>query len=254
MKIHYNNDIKITNATVTIGSFDGVHIGHLAILSKLKEIAMANNGESVVITFSPHPRVLLGNDSENLFFLNSMKEKIYLLEQAGIDNLVVMSFDTEVAKQTMEQFLTNYIKRVLNASTIVVGYNHRFGSDYNSNYNTLVELGKRENIDVVRVDKKGIDERDISSTTIRNAIMHGDISRANTYLSYPYMFISDIDKTGIALYSEKKKLYPPVGSYKVKVIKLDGTYVDSTAQVDSRNVIKLSNIDESIKDAKILFL
>lgn len=253
MEVHYNKEVEINNAVVTIGSFDGVHYGHLAIIEALNKKAKSIGGESVVITFSPHPRIVLGHDTATLFFLNSLKEKLFLLEQAGINHLIVMTFDENIAKQTMEEFFINYIKEKLRARAMVVGYNHRFGSDRNSDYDALLELGKQNAIEIIRIEKKGIDERDISSTTIRNLLKSGNLNQVNKYLSHPYLFISDIDSIGTVLYHERKKLYPQQGDYNVE-IEYEGKNISTVAHISRDNTIILDNIEYEMRDARIYFI
>lgn len=253
MKIYHNTDYTIKNPVVTIGSFDGLHLGHLAILDTLKKRADEIGGETVIVTFSPHPRIVLNHDAENLFFLNSLDEKSYLLEKSGIDHLIILPFNKELAAQTMEEFFLSYIKNTLHAKALIVGYNHRFGSDRNSDYDTLRELGEREGIEIVRVEKRGLDERDISSTTIRNLLKRGDLKRANSYLTRPYFFLSAIDSTGLALYYQPKKLYPPPGKYKVE-IESNAITTHTTATVTKSNAIVIDGMNIEMRDVKIYFL
>lgn len=242
---------KINSPVVTIGSFDGVHFGHLSILEAAKREAKRIGGESVVITFSPHPRVALGKDCENLFFLNSAQEKSLLLERAGIDNLIIINFTKEIASLTMEQFFTQYIKAKLGAKSLVVGYNHRFGSDYNSDFENLTTLAERENINLIRVDKQGVDERDISSTTIRNLLKMGDFERANRYLSHPYLFIGDINSNGELEYDEERKLYPKDGIYDVEIEHLGETIFTKANVINKK--ITFNALDKKLTNTIIYF-
>ncbi|MEG0499490.1 MAG: FAD synthetase family protein [Rikenellaceae bacterium] len=253
MKIHNTSDFTIKNPVVTIGSFDGLHLGHLSIIDALKKKAKEICGETVIVTFSPHPRIVLNHDADNLFFLNSLEEKCHLLEKVGIDHLIILPFDKELSTKTMEEFFVLYLKNTLHAKALIVGYNHRFGSDRNCDYDTLRELGEREQIEIVRVEKKGIDERDISSTTIRNLLKRGDLKHANNYLPHPYFFLSDIDSTGLALYYQPKKLYPPQGKYCIE-LEYNGSSIHTTATITKSNAIIIEGIDHEIKGAKIYFL
>lgn len=253
MEIENTPTGEIKNPVVTIGSFDGIHIGHLAILDALKTKAKEIGGESVVVTFSPHPRIVLGHDAENLFFLTSHEEKVELLKQAGVDHLIILPFNKEMAAQTMEEFFISYIKETLHAKALIVGYNHRFGSDRVNDYDTICKVGQREGIEIERVEKKGIDERDISSTTIRNLLKRGDLKHVNNYLSRPYFFLSDIDSTGLALYYQPKKLYPPQGVYQVMIESSEGIR-STTANITKSNAIIVDGISKEIKNAKIYFL
>lgn len=246
-------DNRIVNPVVTIGSFDGIHLGHLAIIDALKSKAKEICGESVVVTFSPHPRIVLEHDAENLFFLTSFDEKISLLKSLGVDHIVVLPFTKELAAKTMDEFFVDYIKNTLHTKALIVGYNHRFGSDRSSDYDDLCAIGERENIEIVRIEKQGIDERNISSTTIRNLIKKGIISHANKYLTRPYFFMGDIDSTGQLLYFQQKKLYPPHGTYSV-CVEFDDKKIETKAVISKSNSITLQNIDRDIKGATVHFL
>lgn len=253
MKIINTEEYDIKNPVVTIGSFDGIHIGHIAILDALKKRALEIGGETVVVTFSPHPRIVLSLDAENLFFLNSMREKIFLLERAGIDNLIILPFTKELAAKTQEEFFLEFLKNRVHTKSLIVGYNHRFGSNRESDYETLCALSEREGIEIVRVEKRGVDERDISSTTIRNLVKRGDMKRVANYLSYPYFFIADVDSTGQVLYYEQKKLYPPQGTYDVEVVDNKGNRIMTKATITKSNSIILKNIKRGLKEAIIYF-
>lgn len=217
MKIHTSINITINNPVVTIGSFDGVHLGHRAILDLLKSKAMECGGESVVITFSPHPRVALGHDVENLYFLNTPFERELLLREQGVGHLIVLPFTRELAQKTMLEFLTSDLCQTLHAKCLVVGYNHRFGSDHKNDHEELISEAEKLGIEVLEVSKKSVDERDISSTTIRNLVLRGDFSLANRYLGKPYHFVGQISATGELILDAERKLIPLDGSYKVEL-------------------------------------
>ncbi len=230
MKIVSGDSVSFSNPVVTVGSFDGVHIGHREIISKLTQRAAEIGGESVVVTFSPHPRVALSNDDENLFFLNSPKERAYLLEQLGVDYLVELNFDKAMATVSMEEFFVEYIGNYLQAKELIMGYNHRFGTPNNFDYDKLNELADSMDIKLTRIEKYGIDERDISSTTIRNLIRRGGLDVANRYLGSPYIFIGEISEDGKLIYNEFKKLLPKDGKYKV-LITSEGSTIESVANI-----------------------
>lgn len=251
---------NLTAPVVTMGSFDGVHLGHSSILKRLKAKANEYGGESVVVTFSPHPRVALGLDVEDLFFLNTLEEKTLLLEEAGVDYLVVLPFTRELSVKTQEQFFMEYFVERLKARALIVGYNHRFGSDKNSNHESLQELAWREYVELVVVDKAGVDECNISSTNIRNLLSSGEISRANTYLGYDYFFLATLGNDGSIIYMGEKKLFPPDGIYDVR-IEFDGNKVYTKVEICnkmhikniSRNCLFLSQ-NEILKAVKLSFI
>lgn len=242
---------------VTMGSFDGVHLGHSSILNKLKTKAYEYGGESVVVTFAPHPRVALGLDTENLYFLNTLEEKKLLLEQEGIDYLVILPFTAQLAAKTQEEFFVEYFVEQLGAKAIIVGYNHRFGSDKESDHNSLALLALKNEIELVVVDKMGLDEKNISSTTIRNLLLCGEMRLANMYLGYNYFFLAKIGSDGGIIYLGEKKLFPPNGTYEIK-IEINGNKIftkgeickNSSIKIKSENTLFLSGND-ALKDVKI---
>ena len=181
---------RFRRPVVTVGSFDGVHRGHLFLLDVLRQRAGAVGGESVVVTFGDHPRQILGTDGE-LRVLTPTDEKARLLEAAGVDNLVVMPFDETVARQSAEQFVREFLLGQLGVYELVVGYNHRLGRDREGDAAELTALGQRFGFDVCLAprfqpgesggDGHGHEEK-ISSTAIRNAIARGDIATAERML------------------------------------------------------------------------
>lgn len=167
---------------VTVGSYDGVHRGHQALIHKLKEEAQARGGETIVLTFDPHPRITL-HRAEGLVLLSTLEEKARLLEWAGVDNLVVIPFDERFSALTGEEFVRDYLIGKLGAECLVAGYNHRFGHDRKE----CCEL-RIEGLKVVRVDACDVDGIRVSSTKIRNLIAEGNTSRAEELLGHPLNF------------------------------------------------------------------
>ncbi len=253
MKISNINDItgKLHCGVVTIGSFDGVHLGHREILKAVIARAKEVNGESVVVSFTPHPRIALSYDVENLYFLNSFDERSYNLENEGIDHLVIIPFDTAVSKLTMEEFFVNYIKEQLGARSLIIGYNNTFGSGRNFDYELLTRLADWHDIELIQLEKMGIDERDISSTTIRNLIKRGDMERANSYLGKPYMFMGDINASGELIYSEFRKLYPREGRYSIN-LSHNNTEKDTFCTIENQTIM-IEGIGEEMRDVIIRF-
>ena len=169
---------------VTVGSFDGVHRGHLFLLDVLRERAVREDGESVVVTFGRHPRQVLGSGG-GLCLLTSPEEKARLLSAAGVDNLVVMPFDEKVSRMSAERFVRDFLVGRLGVQELVVGYNHRLGHDREGDAAVLEKLGARYGFRVFRAPKftgGGPDGEKISSTAIRNAISRGDICEAERML------------------------------------------------------------------------
>lgn len=232
MKIYYGFDEveNITNAVVTTGSYDGVHMGHQKILSRLKELAIESGGESVVITFYPHPRKVLYPETtgKDLLMINTRKEKIHLLEKAGIQHLIFVEFTREFAETTSAQFVEEYLVNKLNTKIYVTGQNHHFGKNRDGDIDELQKLSKELDFSVELIPLQDIQNVDVSSTLIRESIIRGRLEKANLYLTHPYFIIGQL-QLGSQLYkrmgyqtyridiAEKFKLIPPCGSYRIKI-------------------------------------
>lgn len=184
------NDINsfqsIENSIVTIGTFDGVHLGHQAIFDKMKTEAALIGGETVVITFYPHPRLVLQIDSSELRFINTQAQKIQLLERAGIDNLIVIEFTKDFSRISSETFIKDYVVAKINPARLVIGYDHHFGKNRMGDFRRLYDLGNKLGFKVDRVAARDVDNIAVSSTKIRKALEVGDVKKANKLLGYPY--------------------------------------------------------------------
>ena len=233
MKIFYDFDHvgTIRNAVVTTGSFDGVHIGHKVILQRLKKLAAEIGGETVLITFHPHPRMVLYPETagKGLFLINSQREKINLLRKAGLDNLIIVTFTLEFSKITSIDFVRNILLNKLHARKIVIGFNHHFGHNREGDYDALRALGISNDFDVEEIPEQDIHNESVSSTKIRKAIQDGNIQKANAYLDHQYIIMGTAQKSsptleeiGFPCYTiqieEDCKLAPPNGVYAVTVI------------------------------------
>lgn len=233
MKIFYDFDQadEIRNAVVTTGSFDGVHIGHKVILQRLKKIAAEIGGETVLITFYPHPRKVLYPETagKGLFLINSQREKIALLEKAGLDNLIIVPFTLEFSRITSIDFVRNILLSKLHARKIVIGFNHHFGHNREGDYEALHKLGLEYNFEVEEIPEQDIQNESVSSTKIRKALMAGNIQKANAYLDHQYIMAGPVVKSppileeiGFPCYSVKVeedcKLVPSNGVYAVTVL------------------------------------
>lgn len=227
MKVFYHTAEaagKIKNAVVTTGSFDGVHIGHKLIIDRLNEIAKEIEGESVLITFYPHPRKVLYPDQKDLRLINSQEEKIELLRKAGLDNLIILPFTIEFSKTTSHDFVMNMLIGDLRARVIVVGHNHHFGHARQGDYSYLHALSREAGFDVEEIPLKLIENETVSSTKIRKALKEGNIQRANAYLDHQYIVIGKVypgellikhinePSVGIEI-NAPEKLIPPPGIY-----------------------------------------
>ena len=187
MKI-YNNlqDFKSEkNSILTLGTFDGVHLGHKVILGKLVKQANERNLESLVLTFFPHPRMVLQKDND-IKLLNTIPEKSELLNKIGIQNLIIHPFDNEFSRLTAEDFVKNILVDKLHIKKIIIGYDHRFGRNRTATIDDLIDFGKVYNFEVEQISAEELNEVTISSTKIRNALDNGAIELANQYLGYNY--------------------------------------------------------------------
>lgn len=188
MKIYRNiNDfVAVENAIVTIGTFDGVHLGHQAILKKMIADAREINGETVVVTFYPHPRIVLHIDSSNLRFISNQDKKIQRLEQIGIDNLIIIEFTKEFSRTSSENFIKEYIVDKIKPAKLIVGYDHHFGKNRIGDFKLLYDLGQRFSFKVERIGAQDVENIAVSSTKIRKALEAGDVLKANKLLGYHY--------------------------------------------------------------------
>lgn len=176
----------IATPIVTIGTFDGVHMGHRAIFSKMKEEAKKTGGETVVITFFPHPRLVLYQDSVNLKFINTREKKIERLEKIGIDHMIIIPFTKEFAQNSSEQFVTDYVVKYVRPAKIIIGYDHHFGKNREGNIALLEKLKNRFGYEVEEVPPYYVDGAPVSSTRIRNLLHDGNVKEANKMLGYEY--------------------------------------------------------------------
>ena len=188
MKIISNNiqARNIKNAVVTIGTFDGVHLGHQAIFKKMRQLAKEVEGETVVVTFHPHPRQVLSIGTEKLRFICSQEEKLKKFEEFGIDNVLVIPFTKEFASTPSDEFIKNYIIERIHPAVIVVGYDHHFGKNRMGDFQMLNKLGEEYGFKTVQVEAQDINEVAVSSTKIRNFLWTGNVKAANELLGYPY--------------------------------------------------------------------
>jgi len=212
---------------LTIGTFDGVHIGHKKIIEKLTERAKKEDLESVILTFFPHPRMILQKDSD-IKLLNTIDEKIELLEKSGLNSLIIHPFDKTFSELSAEEFVTQILIEKLHLKKIVIGYDHRFGKNRTAGINELVVFGEKYGFEVEQISVQEIDEISVSSTKIRKALDNGEIALANSYLGYNYFFNGTVvegKKLGRTIgfptanlkISEDYKLIPKTGVYVVNV-------------------------------------
>ncbi len=211
------------NTVVTIGTFDGVHIGHQKIVNRLVNHAEL---DSVILTFFPHPRMVLQQDN-TIKLLHTIEEKTSVLEQLGLDHLVIHPFTKEFSRLTAQQFVEDILVNQLKAKKIIIGYDHRFGRNRTADISTLKDFGEQYGFVVEEITKQDVDDVAVSSTKIRTALQKGQIEKANAFLGQPYMLTGTIVKgkgigktlgypTANIQIEEAYKLIPKNGVYIVK--------------------------------------
>lgn len=228
MKVFHNiTTFESEKPTVlTIGTFDGVHIGHKKIIDRLTSSALAEGLKSVVLTFFPHPRMVLQQNSD-IKLLNTIEEKQQLLEQIGLDTLIIHPFDKSFSELSAEEFVKNILIEKLNIKKIIIGYDHRFGKNRSAGIEDLVIFGEKYGFEVEQIPAQEIDEVSVSSTKIRKALEEGHIALANSYLGYNYFFNATVIEgrklgrtigfpTANLKVSEDYKLIPQIGVYVVE--------------------------------------
>jgi riboflavin kinase/FMN adenylyltransferase len=219
------------NAVITIGTFDGVHTGHLQIINQLKKEAEQVDGETVIITFDPHPRMIISKTdlSKNpIKLLNTLSEKIELLQKQNIDHLVIVPFTLEFSEQSAEEYIKDFLVEKFHPHSLIIGYDHRFGKNRQGDYKLLEAYQSIFNFKVKEIPEHVLHHIIISSTRVRHALEEKDINTANEYLGYPYFFEGNViegDKLGRTLgyptanieVNDKTKLIPANGVYAVEV-------------------------------------
>jgi len=226
MKIYHGIDdfTKLNFAVVTSGTFDGVHVGHQKIFSRLKEMADRFHGETVVLTYWPHPRLVLHPEDESLKLLNTFEEKADLLKDQGIQHLVRIPFTKEFSQLTSEEFIRKILVETIGTKKLVIGYDHHFGKNREGSFEELKRNGPQYGFDVEEIPRQDVDHVAVSSTKIRQALEKGDLETANHFLGRPYSITGRVvagDKIGTLLG------YPTANidvDTKYKLIPMDGIY------------------------------
>ena len=229
MKVYYSIDSipAFQKAVVTIGTFDGVHTGHKSILEQLKREAARIGGETVIITFHPHPRKVIVTGQPGIQLINTIDEKIELLDKNGIDHLVVVPFTDAFARQSPEAYIEQFLMEKFHPHTVIIGYDHRFGKNRQGDYKLLEAYSARLGFNLMEIPAHVINDNTVSSTRIREAVLQGDIDTANKLLGYDFFFegtVVDGNKLGRTLgyptanlrIENEGKLIPGNGIYAVR--------------------------------------
>ncbi len=256
MLVHRNIDSlpEFKNAVITIGTFDGVHLGHRKIIDALREQARAVEGESVLITFDPHPRKIV-HPHESLQLINTLQEKIELLSATGIDHVVIVPFTRDFSDQTADQYIEDFLISKFRPHTIIIGYDHHFGKGRTGNFLLLAEKADRFQYKLLEIPKYLIDEIGVSSTKIRNALLKTDTDTANRLLGYEFFFEGLVvhgDKLGRKLgyptanliYTDAEKIRLGQGVFAVQV-EVKGMIRKGMLSIGNRPT--LNNSDERVE-------
>lgn len=249
MKIYSTlQDFKpIKNAVVTIGTFDGVHCGHNVVIEQLKKAAKKINGETVVLTFFPHPRMVVFPDDNDLRLLNTIAERTELLEKAGVDHLIIHRFTKEFSRISAVDFVRTILADGLNAKKVIIGYDHHFGRNREGNFEDLKMFGELYGFSVEEIPAQDIQQINISSTKIRSSLIEGEINAANQFLGHPYFLKGKVvegEKIGRAMgfptanieVDAWYKLIPKNGVYAVKV-EVKGSFYNGMLNIGNRPTV-----------------
>jgi len=239
MKVYSDIDNlpSFKNAVLTIGTFDGVHMGHRQIVAKMKEEAIAVQGETVIITFHPHPRKVVSSVFTGVRLINTLEEKLEILSTLSIDHVVIVPFTDAFANQPAEDYIKNFLVDKFHPHTIIIGYDHRFGKERKGDYLLLEEKAPVYNYRIKEIPKHVLDEIAISSTKIREAVINGRIEVADKLLGYNFFF------SGTVVHGDKlgRKLGYPTANLKIeneeKIIPGNGIYAVYASVINSQSVV-----------------
>ena len=251
-KMHVYRDIHslpfIKNAVITIGTFDGVHLGHQKIIGQLKKEAETIGGQTVIVTFYPHPRKIVHKEQAPLMLLTTLSEKLHLLESYGVDHVVVVPFNKAFAQQTAAEYVEDFLVAKLHPRVVIIGYDHKFGKDRKGDYITLEHYGKLHGFSVIEIPERVLNEVTISSTAIRAAVKAGEVQKALSLMGHPYTLSGHVEKgnqlgrtigypTANIHEPEPDKLLPAFGIYAVQVRMESGEVLDGMLSIGIRPTI-----------------
>lgn len=223
-----NNLPEFNNSVITIGTFDGVHKGHQKLIERINTLAAEQGGESIIITFHPHPRIVINPQDKTLRLLNTIEEKTDLLEKYGVDNTVIVPFSRDFSEQSAQEYVSNFLVKNFRPKSIVIGYDHKFGKDRSGDYHLLEQMKGMYGYSMEEISKETLDDIGISSTKIRNSLQSGDISLANDLLGHAYRVTGTVVRglqngrklgypTANLQVNDEYKLIPKTGIYAVRV-------------------------------------
>ncbi len=262
MKIynHINDFQRLNNAVVTIGTFDGVHQGHRQIIARLKELARQTGGETVILTFFPHPRMIIHPEDQDLKLITTIHERAALLEQLGVDHLIITPFSRDFSNQLAEAYIKDVLVNKIGTRKIIIGYDHRFGKDRQGGLSDLQQAAPVYGFEVIEIPEQDIDHVTVSSTRIREALLKADIEQANNFLGYPFFITGKVIRgnqigrqigypTANLLVEENYKLIPADGIFAVTV-QLNDEIFQGMAYIGHRPTINgmTRNIEVNIFD------
>jgi riboflavin kinase/FMN adenylyltransferase len=243
MKVHRDTETLpvFKNAIITIGTFDGVHMGHRQIINKMKEEAAVVNGETVIITFHPHPRKIVSSVYTGVRLINTLEERLEILSSLGIDHVVVVPFTEVFANQPPEDYIKNFLVEKFHPHTIIIGYDHRFGKERKGNYLMLEDFATQCNYQIKEIPKHVLDAIAISSTKIRESVLTGQIEVADKLLGYNFFF------SGTVVHGDKlgRQLGYPTANLRIenedKIIPGNGIYAvyAEVVVVETRHALSL---------------
>ncbi|TKC03747.1 bifunctional riboflavin kinase/FAD synthetase [Pedobacter frigoris] len=262
MKIYHNFSEfkKLNNAVATIGTFDGVHYGHQKIIKRLFELAKSNGGESVILTFFPHPRMIIDPENQDLKMINTIHEKAKILEELGVDHLIITPFTRDFSNLSPEEYIKNILVDTIGIKHLIVGYDHRFGKDRKGGLKELEDLSEVLEYKIEEIPEQDIDDVAVSSTKIRKALLNGEVALAANYLGYNFSLSGRVikgDKIGRTIgfptanlfVEETYKLIPSDGIYAVTV-RMEEGFFKGMAYIGQRPTINgmTRNIEVNIFD------
>jgi riboflavin kinase/FMN adenylyltransferase len=258
MQVYHSTDTLpvFQRAVLTIGTFDGVHLGHRSIITQLVEQARAIGGKSVILSFHPHPRQIVSGGNKEVSLLNTLEEKTHLLAALGVDHLAVVPFTDQFALMSAEDYVADFLVRHFHPSIIIVGYDHRFGRGRKGDYQLLETLGDRYGYQVNEIPAHIQDSLAISSTRIRTLLREGQVAQANQLLGYAYRFSGEVVSgaqrgrtigfpTANLRLTEKEKLIPADGVYAVCMTLPDGSRHSGMMNIGYRPTV--SGVDRTIE-------